>query len=103
MMDLVDDSPVYLEIMQARFRFFYEVHERILEAPGDLVLEDGVLGGALQLSMDPPAALSARPHKTVSQSEDGFEKIMQAVTLKLAWPLSELNREMVLTLEIRRG
>jgi len=37
MMDLVDDNPVYLEIMQARFRFFYEMHERILEAAGGLV------------------------------------------------------------------
>jgi 4-alpha-glucanotransferase/alpha-amylase len=28
------------------------------------------------------------PHFTVSQSEAGFEKVMQAVTLKLSWPIS---------------
>ncbi len=37
LMDLVDDSPVYLEIMQARFEFFYEVQRRTLEAAGGLI------------------------------------------------------------------
>ena len=37
LMDLVDDNPVYLEIMQARFEFFYEVQRRILDAAGGLV------------------------------------------------------------------
>jgi uroporphyrinogen decarboxylase len=37
LMDLIDDSPVYLEIMQARFEFFYEVQRRILEAAGRLI------------------------------------------------------------------
>ena len=37
LMDLVDDNPVYLEIMQARFDFYYQMHERILAAAGGLV------------------------------------------------------------------
>lgn len=37
LMDLVDDSPVYLEIMQARFEFYYEMHRRMLEAAGGLI------------------------------------------------------------------
>jgi uroporphyrinogen decarboxylase len=37
LMDLIDDSPVYLAIMQARFEFFYEVQRRILEAAGGLI------------------------------------------------------------------
>lgn len=37
LMDLVDDNPVYLEIMQARFQFYYEMHRRILEAAGGLI------------------------------------------------------------------
>jgi uroporphyrinogen decarboxylase len=37
LMDLIDDSPVYLEIMQARYKFYYEMHQRILEAAGGLV------------------------------------------------------------------
>ena len=58
-----------------------------------LVLEDGVLGGKVVLTMNPPVAVSASPHKTVSQSEDGFEKIMQAVTLRISHlqPLRELG------------
>jgi 4-alpha-glucanotransferase len=31
--------------------------------------------------------LHAQPYYSVSQSEEGFEKIMQAVTLKLQWPV----------------
>ena len=37
LMDLVDDSPVYMAIMEARFKFYYEMHRRILEAAGGLV------------------------------------------------------------------
>ena len=37
LMDLATDNPVYLEIMQARFEFFSEMHRRILEAAGGLV------------------------------------------------------------------
>lgn len=32
LMDLVDDNPVYLTIMEARFNFFFEMHRRMLEA-----------------------------------------------------------------------
>ena len=37
LMDLIDDDPVYLEIMQARFEFFCEVQRRTLEAAGGLI------------------------------------------------------------------
>ncbi len=50
-----------------------------------LTLEDGVLGGALRVESDVPFALVARPHQTVSQSEAGFEKVMQAATLALSF------------------
>jgi len=32
LIDLITDDPVYLEIMDARFRFYYEMHERVLQA-----------------------------------------------------------------------
>jgi 4-alpha-glucanotransferase/alpha-amylase len=51
-----------------------------------IALEDGVLGGRLTLAADRPLQIRAAPHHTVSQSEDGFEKIMQAVTLRLRLP-----------------
>jgi alpha-amylase len=59
-----------------------------LESVATLRLEDGVLGGAITLSVEPPARLAARPHLTVSQSEAGFEKIMQAVEITLSWPMA---------------
>ena len=66
----------------------------------NLTLSDDVLGGKLELHASHPLRLHAAPHFSVSQSEAGFEKIMQAVTLKLNWPLSAVQREMVITLEI---
>jgi uroporphyrinogen decarboxylase len=37
LMDLVDDSPVYLALLEARFQFYYEMHRRMLEAAGGLI------------------------------------------------------------------
>ncbi|PKO83712.1 MAG: glycosyl hydrolase [Betaproteobacteria bacterium HGW-Betaproteobacteria-11] len=70
---------------------------QVLELPAltQLTLEDSELGatsnGALRLSVPPVAGsaaptLVARPHHTVSQSEAGFEKVMQAICLTLTWP-----------------
>jgi hypothetical protein len=66
----------------------------------ELVLDDDVLGGAVKLSMSQPATLSSRPHFSVSQSEAGFEKIMQAVTLTLTFPLDKAKRELRIELEV---
>jgi alpha-amylase len=54
-----------------------------------LTLEDGVLGGAVRLAASLPATIRARPHQTVSQSEAGFEKIMQAVELTFGWTVPD--------------
>ena len=37
MVDLATESPVFLEILEARFRFYYEMHERALQAAGGLI------------------------------------------------------------------
>lgn len=37
LVDLITDDPVYLEIMEARFRFYHELHRRVLEAAGGLI------------------------------------------------------------------
>lgn len=50
-----------------------------------LGLEDHYIGAAVRLSASLPARIKAQPHFTVSQSEAGFEKIMQAVELTLTW------------------
>ncbi len=76
-----------------------------LPAVRRLVLDDGVLGGSLIISAQPPVALTAQPHLTVSQSEAGFEKIMQAADLVLVWLLDGSPRELAVTLEaaVRRA
>ena len=51
----------------------------------ELALEDHYLGGALRFVSNLPARIKAQPHMTVSQSEAGFEKIMQAVELTFTW------------------
>ena len=66
-------------------------------------LEDGVLGGSLTVQCEPPADLEARPLHTVSQSEAGFEKIMQAATLSLAWSLPGGASEVQVVISIAKG
>ena len=75
----------------------YRQHETILSGFGQplelaaltvITLEDDTLQGDLTLTTSHAVRLLARPHFTVSQSEGGFEKIMQAVKLTLSWPAS---------------
>jgi uroporphyrinogen decarboxylase len=37
LVDLITDNPAYLELMDARFRFYYEMHERVLKAGEGMV------------------------------------------------------------------
>jgi hypothetical protein len=73
-----------------------------LEGMTELVLDDGFMGGSLTLRSNLPLGLRARPCYTVSQSEGGFEKIMQSVTLTLSWPLDAAQANIDLSLEIRK-
>ena len=74
----------------------------LLEDATELVLVDDFMGGSLTLRSNLPVGLRARPCHTVSQSEGGFEKIMQSVTLTLAWPLDAAHANVDLSLEIRK-
>lgn len=60
-----------------------------VEAATALALEDGILGGRLDISSSFSATIRGRPVHTVSQSEAGFEKIMQAVELRFDWPIPD--------------
>lgn len=66
-----------------------------------LVLDDLVLGGNVVLHSQYPIQVQGMPYFTVSQSEAGFEKIMQAVMLTLQWPLAQ--EEMNIRLTINTG
>ena len=59
-----------------------------------------MLGGGLVLSASRPVDIRARPHYTVSQSEAGFEKIMQAACITLSWPIDAVSQELTISLEI---
>ncbi|MEN8228720.1 MAG: uroporphyrinogen decarboxylase family protein [Bacteroidota bacterium] len=37
LIDLITDDPVYLEIMEARFKFYYDMHERVLQQANGLI------------------------------------------------------------------
>jgi len=50
-----------------------------------LMLDDGELGGHMIVEASREITISVNPYHTVSQSEDGFEKIMQAVEIALVW------------------
>jgi alpha-amylase len=73
-----------------------------LSAARRLTLDDGVLQGSLLIETSQPLPLVARAHRTVSQSEAGFEKIMQAAELTFSWPLDGVPRELTFTVEARR-
>jgi hypothetical protein len=68
-----------------------------------ITLDDRALGGALVLTASAPVALRAQPHFTVSQSEAGFEKIMQAATVILSWPVTPERSALTLSLEVAAG
>jgi hypothetical protein len=68
----------------------------------ELVLDDQFMGGAVAVLASAPAAVRARPHLTVSQSEDGFEKIMQCATVTLEWPLAAGRHELSVALKVTR-
>lgn len=65
-----------------------------------IMLEDEVLGGALELHVNTACQFTSRPCYSVSQSEAGFEKIMQAVTLTLEWPVEALKDKLEIKIEI---
>ncbi|HET9341887.1 MAG TPA: alpha-amylase/4-alpha-glucanotransferase domain-containing protein [Candidatus Eremiobacteraceae bacterium] len=65
-------------------------------------LRDSELGGALEVEVSPAARIDARPLYTASQSEAGFERIMQTATIRISWPVSIPEGESV-TLGVRLG
>ena len=70
------------------------------EAATALALEDGILGGRVDISSSFSAIIRGRPVHTVSQSEAGFEKIMQAAELRFDWliPDEHFTLQLQLTL-----
>jgi len=68
----------------------------------EIVLADDVLGGNVVLRMSHPAHFRSFPFFTVSQSEAGFEKIMQAVTILLEWPLDKRVKEVMVEIEVSK-
>ena len=66
-----------------------------------VTLDDGVLGGHLNFTASLPVVFHGAPFHTVSQSEAGFEKIMQAVLLTASWPLTQA--EVTLGLSVAAG
>jgi alpha-amylase len=60
-------------------------HELRMSGMRQITLDDSELRGALRIEASLPVKVVARPHRTVSQSEAGFEKIMQAVCITLRW------------------
>ena len=66
----------------------------------ELVLDDRFMRGSLTVLASRPARVRARPLHTVSQSEEGFEKIMQCVTIELEWPVGPGAGELSVTLKV---
>lgn len=67
----------------------------------ELVLDDGVLGGSLTIRPDVGATCRTQPCHTVSQSEAGFERIMQALTVSFEWPVAAGTTVLAIRVEAR--
>ncbi|MHB8354381.1 MAG: alpha-amylase/4-alpha-glucanotransferase domain-containing protein [Burkholderiales bacterium] len=66
----------------------------------EIILRDEILGGALTLTFGQTSTLCSEPCFSVSQSEAGFEKIMQAVALRLSWSCRQLQDPLVIRLAV---
>lgn len=71
-----------------------------IERMKEVLLEDDVLGGVVTLRSEVQAVFNAYPHFSVSQSEAGFEKIMQALSMTLSWDLKKHKTPIVIELEV---
>ena len=65
----------------------------------EVIMEDSTLQGTLSFSTSTPIRLHTQPHFSVSQSEGGYEKIMQAVKLSLICPVAA--RQLMIALEVK--
>jgi 4-alpha-glucanotransferase len=71
-----------------------------LEETTGLTLDDTFLGAAVTLGWNRLGRVLATAYRTVSQSEQGFERIMQSVTVALSWELGAGEHELNVTLAI---
>ncbi len=87
----------------------YRIGEDILGGFGEplsvrnlksLLLEDDVMGGKVRISLSPGMEFHAKPFFSVSQSEAGFEKIMQAVSITLSFRPEETAGSVSISLEV---
>jgi len=65
-----------------------------------IALEDAVLGGKLVISVNRPVSLHSEPCFSVSQSEAGFEKIMQAVVLTFDCTLDARSEKLEFCIDV---
>jgi hypothetical protein len=73
-----------------------------IEVADAVTLEDGVLGGHLSIFTNVGARWRLAPVLSVSQSEAGFEKIMQALCVELAVPIAATEVDFILTFQAAR-
>jgi hypothetical protein len=66
----------------------------------EIRIDDRYMGGMVCLRTNRPARHTGSPYHTVSQSEDGFERIMQSVTVSIDWDLSPGDHELTVELSV---
>ena len=74
-----------------------------LASAREIALDDRYMNGSVIISTSRPVSMKGKPYFTVSQSEDGLEKVMQSVTLTLSWAVAAGVHETSVTLEARAG
>jgi len=68
-----------------------------------LALDDRYMNGSVVIGVSRDVVMTCRPYHTVSQSEDGLEKVMQSATLTLTWPVAAGTQDTAIVLEVKPG
>ena len=74
-----------------------------LNGADEIMLDDRYMNGSVSLVVSRNVSVNAEPYFTVSQSEDGLEKVMQSVTVAMSWPVAAGTQQVQLVLEAKPG
>lgn len=72
-----------------------------LDTATEIVLDDRHMQGGVALRFEPPARVRGAPYRTVSQSEEGFERVMQSVAIDVEWNVEDEAATFAVHLAIR--
>ena len=75
----------------------------MIDETQEIVLDDRHMNGTVYLAASHRVVIGSAPYRTVSQSEDGLEKVMQSVTLTVSRDFAAGTHDLTLILDVTAG